>query len=538
VSLAAHTDSAHLAGRHNFAFIGDWSAPREAFGSFSDDNNLLQPGRNPSISRGAGNGVLYTSEEMIYLSKMGAITGNDRRQFVALVRSLQATEGLINRNPPSGYHDDQEGPDDYIGLTAAAHVLGGEAQKIADEVASYGDSHLWFMNNVRQGSSLDNGGQRNISAFFARFPWYIAHFHHCAGHSSNPIFETAWAAFIAKGARENDSADGLVLQWLMIQCLPPSASPIVKAAVLGWTQRFKKNFPNGLRDINGKMFVSDHPLVRFAPAPEEYDFQGIDDILASLIVLLQNQAEIVIKAIVDDAEHAFKFARELVRANPRAALAELGKLALAQPKVVGELAKNLKDEAGKVAGAIAKTEQNWQHKIGKILFPKGPCDIALDNDHGTCERAVEPANGWCDSKCAECDQGIDGCFQDCESKCGQCPDADQTSCHNDCNSECGRCGDNQGCRGALCNDAHRTACHNGCNGRANAGAGCRGAWCGNGQAVQGCRNGCTGRRNAAAGCRGAWCGQGEAVVGCHQTQNLKRDDCKRGAEEKRKQCHD
>ena len=187
----------------------------------------------------------------------------DRGDFVKLVRSLEAAPGLINRNPPTGYHDDQEGPDQYIALVAASHVLGRSAQQIANEVAAYGDSHGWLMNNVRKGSALDKDGHLNVSAAFLRFPQYVAHFHFCAGLPTDPVTEAVWAAVIANGAKHDSAPDSVVLQWFMIQCLPSHASPIVKAAVLAWARRFKQNYPNGLRDVNARNFKPAQPACSF-----------------------------------------------------------------------------------------------------------------------------------------------------------------------------------------------------------------------------------------------------------------------------------
>jgi len=72
---------------------------------------------------------------------------------------------------------------------------------------------------------------------------------------------------IAKGANSSSAADSIVLQWLMIQCLPANPSPAVKAAAAIWMKNFKQNYPNGLRDVNGRLFKPDHPLVLFAPPP-------------------------------------------------------------------------------------------------------------------------------------------------------------------------------------------------------------------------------------------------------------------------------
>ena len=252
--------------------------------------------------------------------------------------------------------------------------------------------------------------------------------------------------------------------------------------------------------------------------------------------MLEKEGEEVVKGVINDGQGALKIAQDIWKGNERAALEEAAKLALAPQKRALEMSKRVFEEGKKVSESVAKIEQKWQHKVGRVLFPRGHCEEQRDNEYGACERAVEPANGYCDSKCAECDRGIAECFNECASKCGQCPDADQTGCHNDCNNRCDQCQDN-GCRGAICNSRWLKGCHDGCNGRANAGAGCRGAWCGNGQYVRGCRDGCSGRNNEAAKCRGAWCGQGEAVVGCHQEQNLKRDACKREAEARYKNCH-
>lgn len=273
---------------------------RNSFGRYCDANGLIGLEENPGINIADGNGVLFTSEALVYLSRTGKANEGDRRRLVGVIRSLQAKPGVINRNPPPGYHETQEGWDDYVGLTTAARVLGGEARALAQEVLEHGRTSLppWFYNNEREGLR-DHTGAYNIRATFGRAPWYIAHFYWCAGETPPEHLQMAWAACIGSYGPDAEDYGGWILQWLMIQALPDDAPLLCRSAARAWMKRFRARFPEGIRGAMAGYFRDpNHPLIRFAPGMDTERFIGMDDPLEAAFAELMRWVSEVLHTLV------------------------------------------------------------------------------------------------------------------------------------------------------------------------------------------------------------------------------------------------
>lgn len=127
------------------------------------------------------------------------------------------------------------------------------------------------------------------------------------------------------------------------------------------------------------------------------------------------------------------------------------------------------------AGNVVRLEQlartDGQLAVSELVaapLPEGcPSNAAC---HASADQQSRAAHGNCDAQCERC-----------------CPYKSVDECiDRECNGACERCGGNPGCEGAICNERWMHGCHNGCNGKMNACAGCRGAWCGEGEARTRC----------------------------------------------------
>ena len=333
---------------------------RDGFTQYTDANDLVSQSKqlpSPGRSTGAGNGVLFTAEELIFFAKRKFSSDADRRRLVNIVQSLQAAPGLINRNPPNGYHDDQEGADDYVGLTAAAHILGGDADIISKAILAYGDVHGWFMNNARRDSSLDNSGKRNVSAIFLRFPQYIAHFHWCAGLPADPLSETVWAAVMANGARGDETAGKIALEWLMLQCLPENASLVAKTGAMTWVRNFDHNYSGEIGTVLARYFNNpQHPLARFAPGREDYHFEGLEGKVAEILALLLHEGAQLVIDLRKGSERAVEAAKVATDRGEKEAVAET-------QRIGREAFSKATDLSRETAGIAAKIGNEAGQKI-------------------------------------------------------------------------------------------------------------------------------------------------------------------------------
>lgn len=273
---------------------------RDAFGRYCDANGLIGLDANPGVNIADGNGVLFTSEALVFLHRAGKVNDADRQRLVTLVRSLQAKPGVINRNPPAGFHETQEGWDDYIGLTVASRLLGDDAQTLAREVLVHGQNSFppWFYNNERE-NLRDHTGELNIRATFGRAPWYIAHFYWCAGETPPEHLQVAWAACVGSYGSDPEDFGGWILQWLMIQALPDDAPLLCRSAARAWMKRFRTRFPEGIRGAMAGYFRDqNHPLIQFAPAMESERFLNVNDPLEAAFAELMHLASELLHAVI------------------------------------------------------------------------------------------------------------------------------------------------------------------------------------------------------------------------------------------------
>ena len=340
------------------------------FEAFTDCNHLVEVDQHPSINVGAGNGVLYTAEKYAFYSEFHWITEEDRDEFARIVRSLQAAPGLINRNPPDGFHNDQDGADDYVGLAAAAHMIGRQA--IANEIWDYGNRHLWNYNNV------DPNGSINEHSFINR-PWWVAHFSHCAGQAADAISETAWGAKMAAGGGRGNPGE-IALEWFMMHCLPERAGATAKAGAALWIRHFRKNWPGGMKQVMAAYFATtpSHPLILYAPTFDTFHaYDGLLGVLKSIAMLLINEGVSLVNSSIRDA-------RKLALASEAQAVAAAKVLRenfTSLEKKAGSAATRVKDELTNTAAKVdpiqlgRNLERAVQHDIDIIVkvgpkFPK------------------------------------------------------------------------------------------------------------------------------------------------------------------------
>lgn len=166
-----------------------------------DDFNIYKSpsglySNNPGGS--SGNDLLFTAESIICLQQAGEWKLEDDNQMEqAVINHCQTIPGLFNRGP--GFEQDQEGPDDYVGL-------GIISEKIAAQILDYGWFHLWYMKT--------SNSARWYQPIFLRFPALIAHLNWCAGRKPNWFLRLAWAFSVAFGNKYRDQ-DSYILNALL-----------------------------------------------------------------------------------------------------------------------------------------------------------------------------------------------------------------------------------------------------------------------------------------------------------------------------------
>jgi hypothetical protein len=214
-----------------------WAPYRDRFGLI---HSVLvdKATRDPSTN----NGLLYTAEACVIMQLRGV--NYDRSAIASAIASCEVKPGLFRRSPSNP--QDQEGPDDYIGLGALAGVCG--FHDIAREILDYGKSGIvpYNYNNVEPGRLT--GG-----SWMERFPAMIVHWKMAAGEQPSTVELIIWGSALEYSARHNMNADSpqdpWLQSWLMVLTYQTSAfrSSVTDAAVTDWWNLLYQRWPGGIK---------------------------------------------------------------------------------------------------------------------------------------------------------------------------------------------------------------------------------------------------------------------------------------------------
>jgi len=129
----------------------------------------------PSVHNGVGmsdNGPMFTSEYYIMLKRNGLLTPEDKIDYEQQIRShfyINDGVGLLQRSPG---RMQQEGPDDYHGVLAAAYEL--NIPSLSHDILMYGIKNFFMYNNEQPGKFHRLNGEFNWEGFQLRMPQLIA----------------------------------------------------------------------------------------------------------------------------------------------------------------------------------------------------------------------------------------------------------------------------------------------------------------------------------------------------------------------------
>lgn len=220
---------------------------REDYAPFIDSQGYVSDYPGPTLYS-SGNLLRYTSEYYIALHQSGEITPADVAKFISLVEACWGSEpGLLRRYP--GYKD-QESPDDYYLIVAAAKIIG--ATEIAKKILDYGKRHHWNYNNYPERVPT----WRNTSAWFWRMPWLIAHFHFCADETPACFLNYFWKKYVEH--QSGPDKDPWALSYSLVLTAPESDDR--KASKKQWLDSLHKSYPGGIPQVMAGAFIKGpHP---------------------------------------------------------------------------------------------------------------------------------------------------------------------------------------------------------------------------------------------------------------------------------------
>jgi hypothetical protein len=167
--------------------------------------------------------------------------------------------GLYGR---SRTNRDQQGIDDYVGVSTAAWMVG--SIHVAKEILNYGKKNVWVYNNVRPGTNDDWDGSFNASAQMGRYPALICHLYWCAKETPPLWLQIYWAGSVLLASfKPRKDQDNWILSWLMIQ-VGRGRTWFIDLVIS--IHEFQRNmiFKDGMRQVFLEYFGDpEHPCARY-----------------------------------------------------------------------------------------------------------------------------------------------------------------------------------------------------------------------------------------------------------------------------------
>lgn len=239
---------------------------REEFDLYRDPNRLLQPYKNPNASA-SGNGLLYTSEMIIVLDKLGLINEQERQDFEFVIQACEVAPGLLRRTPTN---TDYEAPDDYFGVIAAATVLD---HPIRQRILEHGEANpfdcgfglkLYYNFNHRQINEVSP----RFTTWLGRMPHFVAHVKYANDVMPTFIQRFVWNYVVLSKAIFGSQKDNnsWVTPWLMVEVYKRTKhqSWFSDKVVALYQESFRDNWIYGIGTLMGEYFVNiSHPLSKW-----------------------------------------------------------------------------------------------------------------------------------------------------------------------------------------------------------------------------------------------------------------------------------
>lgn len=232
---------------------------REDILPYTDADGLVAPWKVPQGHRnGSGNGLLYTSLYYILLTNKGLIGTPERLAFMETIMPCESSiPGVYNRSP---VHPDQEGPDDYIGLVAAASIL--ELKSICWGILTHGMEKPFQLGPIKLFFNYCNIAKEVVlhrSSWLGRMPQVVAHIKLACGVQPTFVQKLVWCySVISSVYAKEDNFDARILSYLLVRNYSVGGDGI-RNALCDWAVRwFLKR--TDMSKVMQKAFGEGHPL--------------------------------------------------------------------------------------------------------------------------------------------------------------------------------------------------------------------------------------------------------------------------------------
>ena len=223
------------------------------FNEYLDSEGLMND--RPGKCAPSGNALLFTAEAFLIQLFLGVT-----RAYPVVAAAERLASGRFVR---PGWEQDQEGPDDYIGLAAFSRH---SDPTIAQRILAYGRSHFFKWGPLKFRYQYDTTGKEpnSVEAWFGRFPAVIAALEWAAGETP-PMWRRLWLALSAALTPGAEGQDTWILSWLCLECLRRTQMCwFERWAIKTYMRRLYKYHPGGLKEVFTQYFGSDkHPITKY-----------------------------------------------------------------------------------------------------------------------------------------------------------------------------------------------------------------------------------------------------------------------------------
>jgi len=253
----------------------------EIVAQYRDQNYLVSPYLEFDVEKAwaSGNGLVYTAYYLALLQARGELT--DEVQVLAACGVFTCRKagypGLYTR---AAGHPDQEGPDDYIGLSAIAALA--SRPEIAKEIIQYGQAPV-LLKGVLAGSQYDKfseigdalfgniavtynynnvvPGTMHRSSWLGRQPQVIASLEWAAGLSPPLWRRLYWFVVVCASGSKTSRTQDWMLSWLLI-VVAGDKTWLNRLASAIWWRRLKRNV-GSLQTVFQSYFGPEHPITKY-----------------------------------------------------------------------------------------------------------------------------------------------------------------------------------------------------------------------------------------------------------------------------------
>lgn len=214
-----------------------------------------------------GNGLLYSAHLLLGLWQNNLQWEEWEARLPSAITKCEIEPGFFHRHPTE-YHDDQQGPDDYIGIASLCSLLGPFGFFKASQVVGFGWKgflipnfiiRLWFYfpNEIQYRTKF---GSR---AWLIKFPAVFTAFYQVARRSVFFPFQIYWAASVLLGdiLDRKHKHDPWILNWHLVNtCVRFSPNWFEVCTIKLWLWRLRKRWPGGIAQCIEESFQYRHPV--------------------------------------------------------------------------------------------------------------------------------------------------------------------------------------------------------------------------------------------------------------------------------------